>query len=65
MEVDLENAVRLYKLAAEAGYPPAQCNLGWCYEAGQGVEQSWPEAIHWYTVAAEAGYPRAQCNLVL
>ena len=29
------------------------CNLGWCYESGNGVEQSWEEAVHWYRRGAE------------
>lgn len=31
------------------------CNLGWLYEAGQGVEQSWEKAAEWYLRSAEAG----------
>ena len=40
----LEEAARWYRRAAEQDYATAQCNLGWCCEAGKGVEQSWEEA---------------------
>ena len=42
-------------LKAEAGDAKAQCNLGWCYETGTGVEKSEREAVKWYTKSAEQG----------
>ena len=39
------------------------CNLGWCYETGNGVEQSWEQAVLWYRRSAEEGDARAMCNL--
>ena len=39
MEQDRGEAARLYRQAAEQDYPPALCNLGLCYEHGDGVEQ--------------------------
>lgn len=56
-------AAAYYARGAEQEYPLAQCALGWCYEAGQGVEQNWEKAIRLYRLSAEIGYPPAQCNL--
>lgn len=39
------------------------CRLGWLYESGQGVEQSWEKAYEWYRKSAEAGNDRAMGNL--
>ena len=58
----MAEAVKWYRAAAEQGYPRAQTNLGYLYESGDGVEQSWEEAVKWYLAAAEQGYSRAQCN---
>ena len=58
-------AVRLYRIAAEQGYADAQCNLGYCYETGLGVEKDPKEAVKWYRKAAEQGFARAQYNLGL
>ncbi len=40
------------------------CNLGWLYEAGQGVRaEGWEKAAEWYLRSAEAGSGRAMGNL--
>ena len=31
----------------------AQFGLGWCYENGKGVDQSYEEAVKWYSRATE------------
>ena len=41
----------------------AACNLGYLYETGVGVEQSWKDAVAWYRRAVDQGLPRAQYNL--
>ncbi len=38
--------------SAESGYPPAQYQLGQCYENGIGVEQDMTEAVRLYKKAA-------------
>lgn len=38
----------------------AQCNLGICYENGDGVEKNLEETVKWYTKAANQEYARAQ-----
>ncbi len=59
----MEEAVKWYRRAAEQGNATAQCNLGYCYDNGQGVEQNLEEAVKWYRKAAEQGNATAQCNL--
>ena len=41
----------------------AQFGLGWCYENGKGVDQSYEEAVKWYRKAAEQGFRYAQFSL--
>ena len=60
---DYPEAVKWYRKSAEQGYAAAQCNLGYCYKKGEGVEQSYVEAVKWYRKSAEQGYAAAQCNL--
>ena len=64
-ERDYDTAAALYKKAAEKGNANAQCNLGYMYANGEGVEQDDAEAIRWYRKAAEAGNIAAQYNLAL
>jgi len=45
----------LYNLAADQGFARGQYNLGYMYEHGQGVTQSYSEARKWYTLAANQG----------
>eukprot|EP00668_Euglena_longa_P035361 GGOE01045426.1.p1 GENE.GGOE01045426.1~~GGOE01045426.1.p1 ORF type:complete len:406 (+),score=102.49 GGOE01045426.1:258-1475(+) len=61
--MDEAEAVRLFRKAAEAGYPPAQCRLGVCYKNGQGVAQDAKAAVRLFQKAAEAGHADAQRNL--
>ena len=46
-----EEAVRLYRLAAEQGDANAQYNLGRMYDLGQGVARDHEEAVRWYRLA--------------
>ena len=48
---------------AEKGKASAQNRLGFMYENGDGVEQSYEKAVEYYTMAAEQGDANAQCNL--
>lgn len=41
--------------AAESGYPPAQYNLGFCYETGHDVSRDEEKAFSWYKNAAKQG----------
>jgi TPR repeat protein len=60
---DYSAAARLYRKAAEAGYGPAQYDLGYLYEMGLGVERDLKQAATWYRKAADQGDPEAQNNL--
>jgi ATP-dependent protease ClpP protease subunit len=60
---NLNEAVRLYKLAAEANYAGSQNNLGDLYENGVGVPKIPEFAIYWFTRSAERGEPTAYLGL--
>lgn len=63
MEINEEEAVKWYRMAADQGYAEAQCNLAFCYKKGIGVEEDEQEAYKWYKIAAEQGYPDGQDEL--
>jgi hypothetical protein len=50
---------------ARAENAVAQYNLGFMYDSGQGVPQSYPKAVYWYRKAAVQGDAPAQYNLGL
>lgn len=56
------NIQQLLKDAAQ-GNTAAQCDLGYAYATGNGVEQNVSEAITWYRKAADLGDAKAQHNL--
>ena len=60
---EYEKAVPLFQKAAEQGHAPAQNNLGYCYQYGEGVTQNKEEAVKWYRLAVEQGNAPAQSNL--
>ena len=62
VNVPTEYCEELVKLAEE-GNAEAQNKLGYCYDIGQGVEQSVSEAVKWYQKAAEQDNAYAQANL--
>lgn len=53
---EFEKAVPILKQAAELGNAESQYNLGYCYQAGIGVEQNSDKAIEWYSKSAEQGW---------
>jgi len=55
-----KKAAYWYSKAAKQGNANGQCNLGVCYENGDGVPQDIDKAIHWYTKAAKQGNEDAQ-----
>ena len=57
--------MELYRAAAKGGYVPAMCDLGLCYENGDGVEEDLRHAVLWYRKSAEEGYAPGQCNLAV
>ncbi|OGR64420.1 MAG: hypothetical protein A2X31_03755 [Elusimicrobia bacterium GWB2_63_22] len=61
---DRNEAFRLYRLAADAGYPPAQYKLALGYAAGEAVPKNSAEALRLLCLAAGAGYEPAEADLV-
>ncbi len=49
---EFDKAVPILKQAAELGNAESQYNLGYCYQAGIGVEQNAEKAIEWYSKSA-------------
>eukprot|EP00667_Euglena_gracilis_P019014 EG_transcript_20298 len=60
---DEAEAVRLFLLAADQRYAPAELALGVCHANGQGVAQDWAAALQWYRRAAAGGSAGAECNV--
>ena len=60
VERDLKQAIEWCRKAANQGYAPAQCDLGWRHANGKGVPQSDAQAVECYRKAAEQGYAPAQ-----
>lgn len=79
MDVNLEEALRLYTLAAEQGNADAQTSLGDCYGVSDTESCSAnnipdcildakgvgqeAEAVRWYRLAADQGHAEGQWNL--
>jgi TPR repeat protein len=53
--VDLDKALHLYALSANAGNLTAYYDLGQMYEDGEGVKASRAKAVQLYRMAAESG----------
>lgn len=51
-----EEAVRLFRRAADENFAPAVCRLGECYLHGYGVRQNHPAAFSLFRRAAEQGH---------
>src|SRR5678815_1420671 len=47
--LDTLEALRLFRLSAEAGFPPAQMQLALHFEEGRDVKHDMTEALRWYT----------------
>ena len=60
VEVDLVEAVRWFRKAAEQGLPAAQHNLGICLSRGVGVEKNVAEGAMWLNSAAQQGDAEAE-----
>jgi len=54
-----QRAVRLYRRAADNGYPEAQYNLGFMYLLGDGIQRDVGEARRWLELAAGSGHESA------
>lgn len=61
---DINEAIRLYVAAAQAGNRDAMANLGGVYESGNwGIPQDVAEARKWYKLAARLGHKEAKAEL--
>ena len=56
-------ALRLFYIARDMGYPAAATNIGACHQNGWGVPQSYYEAARWYYEAALSGHDTGQYYL--
>jgi len=56
-------ALRLWQPLADAGDAEAELNIGFLYDAGQGVPADPTRAANWYRRSAEHGHAAAQYNL--
>ena len=61
--MDLAEAAKWYRKAAEQGHSEAQYQLGECYYCGHGVDKDYNEAVKWFRKAAEQGNSDAQYTL--
>ncbi|KAL0245929.1 hypothetical protein GEMRC1_007145 [Eukaryota sp. GEM-RC1] len=65
VEKNLEESLRLLRIAVELGNCGAMKRLGAIYEKGEGIEKDRCEAFRYYNMAAEAGSSQALCRLGL
>lgn len=63
MVQDYEEALELFKEAAELNHAESQYMLGSMYENGEWVAQDKKKAVEFYQKAAEQGHAKAQYNL--
>ena len=63
MKNDYPNVFRECQDPAKQEDTYSQVNLGFLYQYGEGVEQSYSEALKWYRKAADQGNAKAQFNL--
>lgn len=62
---DEVEAVKFFRMAAEAGLSESMFHVGWSYASGLGTPQDWTQAVRWWKAAAEAGHASAARNLGL
>ena len=63
VEIDLAQAVKWYRCAAESGHYPSQARLGYCYAKGLGVANDPVEAFVWLSLASRHGVGLAMAEL--
>ena len=60
-----EEAVKLFRVAAENGDKFSQHCLGVILYKGQGVKQNYREAFKWLNLAAKQGFSQAKLHLAI
>ena len=60
-----EEAVKFFRIAAEAGDSRAQHCLGVMLNKGQGVKQNYEESFKWLNLAAKQGFSQAKLDLAI
>lgn len=63
VKLNLKEAVKWHRKAADQKDKESQFHLGMMYDFGRGVRQDSKEAVKWYHKSAEQGYVDAQYNL--
>lgn len=58
-----EEALALFRQAAELGSAHGQYGLGRCHEFGRATPPDAPESVRWYRLAADQGHVRGQFDL--
>ena len=61
--MDYGQALVWLRKSAYQGYAPAMCDLGICYENGEGVKQDFKEAVRWVRKSAELGWAMGEYQL--
>ena len=56
VDQDYDEAFRLFRLAADQGFPVALFAVGDCYYLGTGVEKDLEAAAEWYRKSLDMGY---------
>jgi TPR repeat protein len=63
VQLNTNEALKWYRLAAEKGDSKAQFTLGFYYEAERATNPDYKEALKWYRLSAAQGYAGAQNQL--
>eukprot|EP01040_Poterioochromonas_malhamensis_P008676 gene8676-9388_t len=63
VEIDLQQAIRLYRLGSDKADAAALYHLAHCYYTGLGIDKNEKIAVEFYLKSAERGYSPAQNNL--
>lgn len=58
-----DEAIKLFKSAADKNLAAAQNRLGYMYQHGWGLETNYSKAIEWYLKSAAQGYANAEYNV--
>ena len=62
---DYTQAFNYFRKAAEMGHAGAQCDLGDCYDSGEGVKQDQKTAVEWYKKSSAQKYAPGERSLGL